>query len=221
MVIAFIQDRMSKQKDTRDYGHLFLEFLHFYGHEFYYKKMAVSLRTGAFCRKREVLDRDTRTREEDYNSFKICIEDYITGNDVSGGTFKMVQIVQLFRSAHETLSPYEHDCSNEASAGDSEFLILSKLSSIQCHFGLEASVCKKTVLEVPEQDPQRKKRRLSELGSKTKSISPKLTDRREERTRDETSSRRAPRSPTLSEVVSTVFVNCSSSRKREHRSRYY
>jgi len=211
---------MKKQKDTRDYGHFFLEFLHFYGYQFYYKKMAVSLRTGTFCKKKEVLDKDIKNREEDYTSFKICIEDYITGNDVSGGTFKMIQIVRLFRTAHETLNPYEHYCSTEAFSGDSEFLILSKLSSIQCHFGVETSMSQKSVSELSDHDAQRKKRRLSELVSKTKSTSPRLADRREERTRDETSSRRAPRSPTLSEVVATVFINCSSSRKRDHRSRY-
>lgn len=71
MVIVFIQDQLKKHKDTRDYGHLFLEFLHFCGYQFCYTKMAVSLRTGPFCSKREVLDRDIRNREEDYNLIKI------------------------------------------------------------------------------------------------------------------------------------------------------
>eukprot|EP00210_Caulerpa_lentillifera_P006451 g6163.t1 len=226
MVIAFIQDSIQKQKDIKDYGRLFIEFLHFYGYQFYYKKMAISLRKGAFCRKHDVLDRDNRTREEDYTLFKICIEDYITGYDVSGGTMKMTQIVKLLRTAHDTLSPCEHtDNSSETCTGVKlEFPLLSKLKIIQCNFELEAFIHKKkNDHESLGQDPQRrkKKRRLTESESVVKDTTPDLNDHAKDRPRKEKSSRRAPRSPTLSEVVATVFIKRSSSSKMEYRTRNY
>lgn len=144
MVIAFLTDRKEKKKDMSDYGILFIDFLHFFGYQFYYKKTAVSLRSGTFCSKRDVLSRDARSRDDDYYAFKICIEDYFTGNDVSGGTLKMLQIVRIFRSAYETLNPFKNDIPKDYSRSRGSFPVLSKLSGLQCSFDLIGSSGRRT-----------------------------------------------------------------------------
>lgn len=56
-------------------------------------------------------------------------------------------------------------------------------------------MCKKSVLELPDLDPQKKERKLSEMSSKTPDTSPRLSNRREERTGEKISRRQAPSSP--------------------------
>eukprot|EP01024_Parvocaulis_polyphysoides_P052011 TRINITY_DN5121_c0_g1_i5.p3 TRINITY_DN5121_c0_g1~~TRINITY_DN5121_c0_g1_i5.p3 ORF type:complete len:234 (-),score=35.93 TRINITY_DN5121_c0_g1_i5:32-733(-) len=105
MVIAFVMMREQRELRVDDLGILLTTFLRYFGFGFDYDMRALSIRRGGLVPKTSVASgpyynsRKYRDRDE----MKLCIEDPITGRDISCGTKRMGEIRYAFGDAYRSI----------------------------------------------------------------------------------------------------------------------
>jgi len=117
---------------TSDLGTLLVAFFRLYGREFSYKKSAVSVNRGGIVSKESVMGNgcndDLLYMSTSSSDAKLCVEDPLTRRDISGGSYRMMEVRAAFCQALDTLERISAR-GMEAWSGES---LLASIMDVHC-----------------------------------------------------------------------------------------